>query len=143
MGSVENGGGAASGTSCNVYGWATYWFRLRLCCVYVNWGFNNIKLSFIKCCLPSRIIFHKRSSFIKGVLPLPSKVIIKDCVHQRLYFIKGCLPSKVTFHHRSSSFKVCTPPKVVFRERSSSMKDRLPSKVIFHQRLSSIKSCLP
>ena len=77
------------------------------------------------------LIFHQRSSSIKG--SLPSKVVI----HQRSSSIKGRLPSKVVFHQRSSSIKGCLPSKV------ASIKGCLPSKVVFHQRLSSNKGHVP
>ena len=67
------------------------------------------------CCFPSKIVFHKRVSSIKG--RLSSKVVF----HQRLSSIKGRLPSKVVFHQRSSSIKGCIPSKVVFHQRPSSI----------------------
>ena len=97
------------------------------------------KLSSIKGYLPSKVFFHKRSSSLKG--HLLSKVVF--C--QRSSFVKGRLPSKVIFRQRSSSVKGRLPSKVVFRRRSSSVKGRLPLKVIFHQWSPSIKlptSCL-
>ena len=72
------------------------------------------------------VVFHLRSSSIKGCLPL--KVIF----HQRSSSIKGLLPLKVVFHQRSSSIKGGLQSKVVFYQRSSSIKDRLPSKGVFH-----------
>ena len=71
------------------------------------------------CCFPSKIVFHKRVSSIKG--RLSSKVVF----HQRLSSIKGRLPSKVVFHQRSSSIKGHLPSKVVFLQRSSSIEGRL------------------
>ena len=73
-------------------------------------------------CLPSKVVFHQRLSFVKG--RLPSKVVF----HQRLSSIESCLPSKVVFNQRSSSIKV------VFHQRLPSLIDRLPSKVVFYQR---------
>ena len=49
-------------------------------------------------CLPSKDIFHQRSSFIKFIF------------HQILSTINGPLPSKVIFHKRLSSFKGCLFP---------------------------------
>ena len=68
----------------------------------------------IKGCLPSKVVFHQRSSSMEG-----------------------CLSSKVVFHWRSSSIKGCLPSKVVFHKRPSSIKGHLPSMVVFHWRLSS------
>ena len=85
-----------------------------------------------KNCLPSRVVFNQRLSYIKG--RLTSKVVF----HQRSSFINCRLRSKVVFHQRSSSIKDRLPSKVVFHHRSSSIKGCLTSKVIFHQRLSSI-----
>ena len=51
--------------------------------------------------LALKVIFHKRSSCIKGHLPL--KVVL----HRRSSSIEGCLPSKVVFHWRSFSIEGC------------------------------------
>ena len=77
-----------------------------------------------KDCLPSKVVFHKKLSFIKGCLP--SKVVF----HQRSSSIKGRLPSKAVFHQRNSS-------------KLSSIKGCLSSKFVFYQRSSFIKGCLP
>ena len=112
----------------------------------------------IKVCLPSKVVFRKRSSSINGCLP--SKVVF----HQMSSSNKGCLPSKVVFH-RSSSISDPLPSKVVFLflvififvqrcvpsinvqvvfcQKSSSVKGHLQSKVVICQRSSSVKSCLP
>ena len=96
----------------------------------------------IKGCVPSKVVFHQRSSSIKGCLP--SKVVF----HERSSSIKGCLPSKVVFHQRPHSIKGRLPSNVVFLQRSSSIKSsfiegRLQSKVVFHQMWSSVKGPLP
>ena len=76
--------------------------------------------------LPSKFVFHQRSSSIKD--RLPSKFVF----HQRSSSIKGRLPSKVVFYQRQSSIKGCLASKVVFHQRMSCIKGYLPSKVIFH-----------
>ena len=53
---------------------------------------------------------------------LPSKVVY----HQRSSSIKSHLPSKVVFHQRLSSIKGHHPSKVIFHQKSSSIKGRLP-----------------
>ena len=68
------------------------------------------------------MVFHQRSSSIKGV------------IHQRL-----CLSSKAVFHQRVSSINGHLLSKVAFYQRLSSIKGCLPSKVVFHQRLSFIR----
>ena len=73
------------------------------------------RLSSVKSCLLSKVIFRQRSSSVKG--RLPSKVIF--C--QRSSSVKCRLPSKVIFRQRSSSVKGCLLSKVVFRHRSSSV----------------------
>ena len=75
---------------------------------------------FIKSCLPSKVILHRRSS---------SKVVF----HQRASSINDHLPSKVVYHHRLSSIEGWYQSKVMFPESF------FPSKVVFNQRLSSIK----
>ena len=60
--------------------------------------FNICKFEF-GATIPSKLVFHQKSSCIKG--PLPSKVVI----HHRSSFIQGCFPSRVVFHQRSSSIK--------------------------------------
>ena len=77
------------------------------------------KVSSIKGCLPSKVVFHPRLSHIKGHLVL-----------------------KVIFNQSSSSIKVRIAPKFVFHQSLSSIKFHLPSKFFFHQRLSSIKGHL-
>ena len=79
-------------------------------------------LSSTKCCLASKVLFHRRTW---------------DVLHQRSSSSYVCLPPKVVFHRRSSS------PKVVFHQMLSSTKGRLPRKVIFHQRSSSTEGHLP
>ena len=74
------------------------------------------RLSSLMGCLPSKVVFHWRSSFIEGRLPL-----------------------MVIFRRWSSSINGCLPSKAVFHSRLSSIKGRLPWKVIFYQRLYSIK----
>ena len=69
-------------------------------------------------CLPLNIVFHGRSSSIKGNPPL--KVIF----HIRSSSIEGCLHSKVSFHWWSASIKGRLPQKV------SSIEGCLPSKLI-------------
>ena len=74
--------------------------------------------------LPSKVVFHRRSSSIEGLLP--SKVVF----HQRSSSIKGRLPSKVVFHRRLYFIKGRLPMKVIFHQMSSSIKGRLPYPLI-------------
>ena len=91
----------------------------------------------IICLTISNVVFHRRSSYIKG--RLPSKVFF----HRKLSSIEGHLPAKVIFHRRWSSIEGCLPLKVVLHQSPSSIKGRLPSNVVFHQRSSSVKCHLP
>ena len=98
-------------------------------------------LSSIKGRLLSKVVFCRRSSFIKGRL-LSSRLPPKVIFHRGSSSMEGCLPLN------TSSIKGRLPSKVVFYRRSSFIKGRLSSKVVFHQRSSSIKlsfieGCLP
>ena len=99
--------------------------------VQLNSTQSNFKAT--KSRLSSKIVFHQKSSSIKGCLPL--NVIF----HLRLSSIKGCLPSKVAFHQRLPFIKGFLPSKAFFHQRSSSIKECLPTKVVFNQTSSSIK----
>ena len=72
-------------------------------------------------------------------LRLPSKVVF----HRRSSSTVGRLPPWVVFHWRSSSIESHLPPKIVLHRSSSFTEDHLPLKVIFHQRSSSTEGCLP
>ena len=80
----------------------------KLSCLSLQIKWYNIK----KSRLPWNVVFHQRSSSIKG--RLPSKVVF----HQRLSSIKGRLPSKVVFHWRSS-FTPELPPRYPRSESSN------------------------
>ena len=84
-------------------------------------------LSSIKGCLPSKIIFCQRLTFVKGHL------LSMFFFHQMLSSVKVCPLSKVIFCPRLSSVKGCLPSKFVFRHMSSSVKGCPPSKVVFRQ----------
>ena len=81
------------------------------------------KVTSIKICLPSKIVFNQRLSSIK--YPLPSKVFF----YKRASSLKDCLPSKIVFHQSM----------IIFHPKSSSIKGCLPSNGVFPQRLYFIK----
>ena len=80
-----------------------------------------------------------RKRFFSGNILYTLSMVV---FHRRSSSVKGCLPSKVVFHQMSSSIKGRLPSKVIFHRRSSSIRGRLPFEVVFHQWSSSIKGCL-
>ena len=75
---------------------------------------SSVKGVFCQRLSSSNVVFRQMSSSIK-CRPLgrfPSKVVF----HQRSSSVKGCLPSKVVFHQKSSSIKGRLPSKVVFHQ---------------------------
>ena len=72
-----------------------------------------------------------RKTFFQVIYYTPYRICLplKVFFRHRSSFVKGCLPSTVVFHQRSSSVKSCLPLTVVFRERSSYAKGRPPAKV--------------
>ena len=91
------------------------------------------KLSTIKDCLSLKVVFNWRVYLCSTKSRLPSKVVF----HQKSSSIKYHLLSKAVSHHWLSFINSNLPPKVLFQ------KGFLPSMAIFHQRRSSIKGCLP
>ena len=80
--------------------------------------------------LPSKVVFHQRSSSIKGVIYQRLCLSSKAVFHQRVSSINGHLLSKVAFYQRLSSIKGCLPSKVVFHQRLSFINKHLSSKVV-------------
>ena len=78
-----------------------------------------------------KVVLHWRSSYTKGSLPPPPKVVF----HQRSSSTEGRLPPKVAFHRRLSSTQGCLPPKVTFHQKSSSTEGYLPPKLVFPQKV--------
>ena len=72
-----------------------YMSCLVLSCTKILSNCYNETISFIEGCLPSKVVFHQRSSSIEG--HFLSKVVF----HQRLSSFKGYLQYKVFFNLRS------------------------------------------
>ena len=91
--------------------------------------FFNSRLSFLKDCLSSNVVYAN----IRLQLKVNYDHHPKDFVlHVRSSSIEGCLPSNVVFNSRVSSIKFHLPSKVLFNLKVSSTEGPLPSKVVLH-----------